>query len=115
MVTSTNAPLGSAKEVIDRLYLCYAWRRNAPLYEFGEPLSSNASAICDFALGEFTLIDQFVCALKKVHCPILEKFYRLCKQNFPGVTCENGGKWGNTIKIILPRGWRRLAAQRIPS
>jgi hypothetical protein len=114
MITRTDA-LPGAQEVINGLYLGHSWRRDSALGKLGEPLSSNARTICDFALGEFTLIDQFVCTLQKVHGPILEKFYRLCKQNFPGVTCENGGKWENTIKIILQKAWRRLAAQRIPS
>lgn len=106
---------GVRQEVMNSLDFRDTWRWDAPLNKLGEPLPPYPGSLSDFTLGKSTQVYQLICALKQVHCPILEKYYLLCKQNFPDVTCENARTWEDAIRIILPRGWLRLAARHIPS
>jgi len=88
----------SRQEVVNRLNLWSTGRFDFSLSELREPITANSSPGGNLPLTQPALFNQIVCASKKVHCQILEKYYPDCKENFTHVTCDNGSAWARLLK-----------------
>src|SRR4051812_32837826 len=98
--------VSTRQEVMDLLDLRHAGGFDGALCKLGEPVALDSSARGDLPLAHVGGgVDQFVCTLKQVHGPILEKYYPSCKENFTRATCHNSCTWVKRYKTTFLRAF----------
>lgn len=104
-----------AQKVVNGLNFRGSGRTDATLRKLGEPIALHSCPGSDLPLTQSRFVDKLICALQKVHCLILEKYYPVCKQNFTRVSCDNVFPWEKPRKITSRQRLLPLLRQQVYS